>query len=225
MSVRSINRTIIFLAAVFCLGEMPAQSPGFRFGPRVGIGICRFSRLPGFEMETGPAVQVGLVASHQFNERWGLEFAPMTSFYGANPKGHVQDGVDTTGRPRLFSYREEYRLGIVEFPVMAKIGFNMGVIRVSQLAGVSLGLNMFGIHSRRYDDHRYNEKHSYSDHVVRGIRHGAIAAVGGFCFELELGKGILGLDVRLNKTISPIGRIDGSKFTTESATFGISWKQ
>ena len=51
---------------VFITTAVMAQSPGFRFGPRVGMGSARFTGIAG--MSDGFAAQLQLVASKQLTD-------------------------------------------------------------------------------------------------------------------------------------------------------------
>jgi hypothetical protein len=225
-------RGLIFSVSTFLVctivsvTECRAQSPGFRFGPRLGIGACRLSSLPGMDMGVGRAVQIGLVANRQITRYFGIEFCPLTAFYKANGTGNARDGVDSTGRARLFSFREDYKIGSVEFPLYAKFSIGGGPVYFTQLGGFSVGMNMFGIRSRQYDDAYYNQKHGYWDHFIHGIEDAAAAVVLGFGIEYETKKGgVLALDLRMSHTVSRMGEIDGKNFNSECATIGLSWKK
>jgi hypothetical protein len=200
-----------------------SQTPGFKFGPRFGFGGSEFTKISNVNSHYVPAVQMGLMARKQFTNFFAVEICPTVSVYGARTYGTEQGGYDTLGRPLYYDYKDNFRIGVVEFPFLAKFSLPVRHFYVDAFAGPSISVSMFGTHSRKYEDDRYNFDHGFTGISIRELYDGCYAGVFGIGVEREMKKGCLGIDISLHHLFTPLGKIEGSKFYVESYTLGVSW--
>jgi hypothetical protein len=211
---------IIFILFPFFL---QAQTPGFKFGPRIGIGISQFTRMDNVHSENVAALQIGLCARKQLTKYFALEFCPMVGTYGGRTLGSEQDGYDSLGNPQLYTYRDNLRVGVVEFPLMVKFSVGVNKFYVDAFFGPSVCVTMFGIHSRNYDDDKYNPGHGYSGVSIRNLYDGCYSGIAGIGIEKETAKGVFGVDLRIHQLLTPMGKIEDSKFYIGACTLGVTW--
>ncbi len=212
---------ILLLVVLLFATGLPAQTPGFRFGPRVAAGASCFTGLPG--MTNGTALQVGILTSKQLTDYFSVQFSPLVGMYGANRMSGETDGILPSGRARVYTYWDKYYVCSVEFPLLARFSFGFRNVYFGVFAGPSLGFNMGGVRSKRYDDPAYNAKNGYGGHTMHDIRRGMYSGVAGTGVEIETGKGVMSIDLRIHHTFSPMGQIEGSYFSARAATIGMAW--
>ncbi len=217
--MRAVRIVFLFFVSLNAV----AQTPGFRFGPRIGFGMSDFSKLPGERNKNVFALQIGLMACKQLNENFAVEVCPQVATYGSRSDGIEQNGVTKSMAPALYSFHDDFRVGVVEFPFFAKYSVPINKIYVNAFAGPEICMNMFGAHSRTYDDKQYNFDHGFSGYSIKDLNDRCYAAVLGFGAEKEIGKGFLGLDMRLQYPLSPSGKIEMSRFYVQAGTLGITW--
>ena len=202
-----------------------AQAPDFKFGPRFGSGVSDFTKMPDLHSQQVPAFELGLVADRQLKNYFGLEIKPMFSVYGSRTKGMELWGYDKLGNPIYYTFSDIYQVAVVEFPFLAKFGFQVNHLYFNTFFGPSVCADMFGMHSRRYDDENYNFDHGFTGIHIKELYDGCYAGIFGIGVERKMKTGTLGFDITAHKQITPMGKIEGSKFYVQSCTVGISWMQ
>jgi hypothetical protein len=215
----------LVLLLLFSPLAISAQTPGFKFGPRIGFGVSKFTGLDNAHAENAAALQIGLTARKQLTSYFSIEFCPLVGTYGSRARGIEQDGVDSLGNPIIYTCHDEFRVGVVEFPVLAKFSVGIHHVYINAFFGPSICVNMFGMHSKRYDDERYNFDHGFTGYSIRELYDGCYSGVAGIGIEKETKKGILGFDMRLHQSLTPMGKIENSKFYIGTLTVGITWLQ
>lgn len=214
-------KTRILLFVLICAGTLHAQSPGFRFGPRFGIGASQFTHMPGATSKL--AVQANLVASKQLTTFFAVQFCPWTGMFGSDRQGIVQDAAPT-GRARLYTYHDSYHVFSVGFPLLAKFSVPMGHnFYLSVFAGPSITFNMGGTHTKQYDDPMYNQRDGYVSHPMDDLARSMNSGIVGCGLEFETAKSIIGLDVQWNEYLPPVGQLEGTPYGARSLMVGISW--
>ncbi len=216
MSARSVIFIILLSAGVSSF----AKPPDFSFGPRIGIGRCRFTDMPK-SGEPGVALQASIEANWQFKKFFAVEFSPGVSLYNAKIKKWVQDGTNNLGGPMLYFYKDIYSIYSVEFPLAVKFSVRYNKFSLHGFFGPGIGLTMGGTHSKIFDDKAYNP--GYSGHSMRDLQSSFYLYAAGMGVEFQSKRGIWGIDFQIQHT-GPIAKSDGSEFSAQGATIGISWK-
>ena len=211
---------ILFLLFPFFL---QAQTPGFKFGPRFGAGISQFTNMDNVHSENTLALQVGLCARKQFTNYFAIEFCPLVGTYGGRTVGSEVGGYDTLGHPIFYRVKDDFRVGAVEFPLKAKLSLDIGNYYLDFFVGPSICVNMFGSHSRKYDDEKYNSGHGFTGVSIKDLYDGCYAGIAGIGIEKETAKGVFGVDVSWHQMLTPMGKIENEKFYVGTCTLGVTW--
>lgn len=215
-------RTLYLLLFVAGIGlRAAAQEPGYYFGPRLELGQAQFTGQPGFY--DGLAVQVGLTSSRQFTESFALQFVPFIGVYNGQRQNGEGDGVHPNGLRKILTYRDKYNIYSVEFPVLVKFSGGFQRAHFSIFGGPSLGYIMGGTRSKRYDDPVANAGHGYSGHAMDGLKRGMYSGEIGVAAELKATRGLLAIDFRIHRNLSPLGRLEGEYFSAHMMTVGLAW--
>ena len=212
-----------FLAFIFIFSAVAgmAQSPGFRFGPRIGMGSARFTGLSG--MSDGFGAQLSFVASKQLTPYFAVQLCPMVSMYAVQRRMEAHDGVTATGKSQVYIYRDKYQVYTVEFPLLAKLGKGFGNVFTTVYAGPSFGCPMGGSHSKIFEDETYNAKYGFAGHELDGLKDNVYSGVAGLGAEFDAGKSVIGLDFRITHAFTRFGSIEGENFSAQSFTIGFTW--
>src|ERR1041385_1405138 len=208
-------RSFTFFVLFFIATTATAQSPGFRFGPRIGLGSTRFTGVPG--MSDGFAGQLQFVASKQLTPYFAIQFCPMTAMYTSQRMMEAHDGTPT-GRSMVYTYRDKYQVYTVEFPLLAKFSKSAGPAFIHVFTGPSFGCPMGGSHTKKFEDEIYNAKYGFVGHELDGLRDNFYSGNFGFGVEYPIGNSVIGLDFRLTHAFSPFGTIEEFNFAAQSAT-------
>jgi hypothetical protein len=214
-------RICFFFILFFLTTPVIAQSPGFRFGPRIAMGSARFTGIEG--MTDGFAAQVQFVASKQLTPWFGIQLCPMIAMYEAQRRMEMTDGTTATGKRRVFFYRDKYQVYTVEFPLLAKFSKGFGNTFVNVFTGPSFSCPMGGLHTKIFEDEYYNSTLGYSGHELTHLRENVYSGVFGIGVEYCAGRSTFGLDFRITHAFTNFGSIEGESFSARSATIGFTW--
>jgi hypothetical protein len=198
-----------------------AQTPGFYFGPRVGLGQAQFTGQSGFS--DGLALQVGVQSTKQFNEHIAVQFTPYIGLYNGQRNNGEFDGVHPNGTRRVLQYQDKYNIFSVEFPLYAKFTSGFRNMHIGVFGGPSLGYIMAGTRSKQYQDPVYNSKHGYGGHAMDDLKRGMYSGDLGVSVELQAVRGILSIDFKYHHNFTPLGRLEGVYFSANTKTVGLTW--
>ena len=198
-----------------------AQEPGYYFGPRLELGQAQFTGQAGFY--NGVAVQVGLTSSRQFTESFALQFVPFIGVYNGARQNGEGDGVYPNGARKILTYRDKYNIYSVEFPLLVKFSGGFRRAHFSVFGGPSLGYLMGGTRSKRYDDPDADASMGYGGHAMDDLKRGMYSGEVGVCTELKGTRGLLVIDFRIHRNLSPLGRLEGTCFSAHMMTVGLAW--
>jgi hypothetical protein len=212
---------VLFFVLVFSTTAVSAQSPGFRFGTRIGMGSARYTGIPG--MSDGFAGQFQFVGSWQFTSYFGIQLCPTTAMYTSQRMMETHDGVTTTGRSMEYMYHDKYQVYTVEFPLLLKSSKSAGKFLINVFAGPSFGCPMGGSHSKVYENEYYNAKYGFTGHALDNLNDNFYSGVAGFSIEYPVRKSLLGLDFQITHPFTRFGSIGDFNFSAQSATIGFSW--
>jgi hypothetical protein len=215
-------RTLYLLFLTFLFGvKLDGQEPGYYFGPRLELGQAQFTGQNGFY--DGLAMQIGLTSSRQFNQGFAVQFVPFIGLYNGQRSTDEGDGVYPNGSRKFLTYRDKYNIYSVEFPLLVKFSGGFRRAQFSIFGGPSLGYIMGGTRSKQYDDPDHNEKHGYSGHTFEDLKRGMYSGEIGVASELKGTKGLLAIDFRIHRNLSPLGRLEGTYFSAHMMTVGLAW--
>ena len=217
MGVRVGFFSILFFITISAV----AQSPGFRFGPRIGMGSARFTGITG--MSDGFGAQVQMVASKQLTPWFAIQFCPMIAMYGAQRRMEMHATPTAIGRSSVFPYREKYQVYTMEFPLLVKFSKGFGNMFVHVFTGHSFTCPMGSSYSKTFEDEYYNSLLGFSGHQLKHLRDNVYSGVFGMGVEYAAGKSTVGLDFRLTHAFTNFGSIEGVNFAAHSATIGFTW--
>jgi hypothetical protein len=209
------------IAFLFITHLCSAQSAGFRYGVRFGIGQANISGA-GIGNQTGKlALNAGLTSSFQFNKHLGLN----ADFLFVS-KGSRASGTTSTGGlfPSNYKYEESYKLYYFEIPVMAKLSIGFSNLHLKAFAGPSINFNLKGTQTRTYEDQNFNNNSGFSDRKIPGLQLMEFAGVAGAGFDVEMGnKQILFLDARYNWALNSFGVINGNNAYNNYFSVGVGY--
>lgn len=214
-------KKILFFVLFFITTTAIAQSPGFRCGPRVGMGSARFTGIAG--MSDGFAAQLQFVASKQLTSYFAVQLCPMTAMYVTQRRMEAHDGTTASGKSRVFIYRDKYQVYTVEFPLLVKLSKGFGNIFTNIYAGPSFGCPMGGSHSKIFEDETYNAKYGFVGHELDNLKDNFYSGVAGVGVEYPVKKSVISLDFRVTHTFTRFGSIEGENFSAHSFTIGFTW--
>jgi hypothetical protein len=214
------TKFIPFFILVLIATKAAAQTPGFRFGPRIGLGSARFTGIKG--MSAGFSGQLQFVASKQLTSYFAIQFCPTTAMYTSQRMMQMHDWM-ATGRSQAFTYRDKYQVYAVEFPLLMKFSKSAGPALINVFTGPSFGCPMGGSHSKIFEDETYNSKYGFVGHELDGLKENVYSGVFGVGIDYPVGNSILGLDFRLTHAFTRFGNIEGENFAAQSATIGFTW--
>lgn len=206
---------------MLCTCGLYAQEPGYYFGPRLELGQAQYTGQTGFY--DGVAVQLGLTSSRQFTDAFALQFVPFVGLYNGARQNGEGDGVYPNGARKILQYRDNYNIYSVEFPLLVKFSGGFQRARFSIFGGPSLGYIMGGTRSKQYQDEAYNAEHGYSGHAMDDLKRGMYSAEIGVASELKATRGLMVIDFRIHRNLSPLGRLEGSYFSAHMMTVGLAW--
>lgn len=209
-----------FILCFFSISGI-AQSPGFRFGPRIAMGSAQFTGIQG--MTDGFAGQAQLVASKQLTPWFAVQLCPMIGMYVTQRRMEMHATPISTGRSGVFVYREKYQVYTMEFPLLAKFSKGFGNTFVNVSTGPSFSCPMGGSHSKTFEDEYYNSTLGFSGHELNELRDNVYTGVFGVGVEYAAGRSTLGLDFRLTHAFTNFGSIEGNNFAAHSVTLGFTW--
>lgn len=198
-----------------------AQSPGFRFGPRIGMGSARFTGIQG--MSDGFGVQAQVVASKQLTPWFAIQLCPMLGMYVTQRRVEMYATPASTGKSSAFPYREKYQVYTMEFPLLVKFSKGFGNTFVNVFTGPSFTCPMGSSYSKTFEDEYYNSLLGFSGHQLKHLRDNVYSGVFGMGVEYAVGKSTVGLDFRLTHAFTDFGSIEGVNFSAHSATIGFTW--
>jgi hypothetical protein len=216
--MKIIIHVLFFLALCTAVS---AQEPGYYFGPRLELGQAQFTGQDGFY--SGVALQFGLTSSKQFTEDIAIQFVPHVGIYNGTRLKGEPDGVYPNGSRKILTYRDKYNIYSVEFPLYLKFSGGFQRARFSIFGGPSLGYLMGGTHSKHYDDAAYDADHGYSGHAMKDLKRGMYSGDIGVAVELKETHGLVAIDFKIHRNLSPLGRLDGTYFSAHMMTVGLAW--
>ena len=82
---------------------------------------------------------------------------------------------------------------------------------------------MGGTRSKTYDDPDYNADHGYAGHSMEDLKRGMYSGEVGVAAELNAERGLLAIDFRIHRNLSPLGKLDGTYFSAHMVTVGLAW--
>lgn len=211
---------LLLVTSAFCF-RLYGQEPGYYFGPRLELGQCQFTGQSGFY--DGLAMQIGLTSSRQFNQGFAVQFVPFIGLYNGQRSTDEPDGVYPNGARKVLTYRDKYNIYSVEFPLLVKFSGGFQKTRFSIFGGPSLGYLMGGTRSKQYDDPDHNADNGYSGHTMHDLKRGMYSGEVGVASELKGAKGLLVIDFRIHRNLSPLGQLEGNYFTAHMMTMGLAW--
>lgn len=210
---------ICIFSAIFV--RLVGQEPGYYFGPRLELGQTEFTGQHGFY--NGLAIQIGLTSSRQFNEGFAVQFTPFVGMYNGQRQNGEGDGVYPNGTRKILTYRDKYNIYSVEFPLLVKFSGGFRKAQFSIFCGPSLGYLMGGTRSKQYDDPAHNADHGYVGHEMKELKRGMYSGEVGIATELKGTKGLLAIDFKIHRNLSPLGQLDGAYFSAHMMTVGLAW--
>ncbi len=213
----------LYLFILSCTLVVPlfGQEPGYYFGPRLELGQAQFTGQTGFY--NGLALQIGLTSSRQFTESFAVQFVPFIGVYNGQRQNGEGDGSYPNGTRKVLTYRDKYNIYSVEFPLLVKFSGGFRRAHFSVFGGPSLGYIMGGTRSKQYDDANHNAEHGYSGHAMEDLKRGMYSGEIGVATELKSAKGLVVIDFRIHRNLSPLGRLEGNYFTANMMTIGLAW--
>jgi hypothetical protein len=214
---------LVFLPAFLLITHVGfAQSPGFRYGARIGIGQAKISGASIVNQTGRLAFNAGLTANYQFNNHVGLS----ADFLFTSKGSRASSSETKSGffNSTTYNYEEIYKLYYFEIPIMAKVSVGFSNFHPKIFVGPSINFNLLGTQTRTYEDPNYNTDHGFSDRKIPGLQLMEFSGVVGAGFDVEMAnEKILFLDIRYNSALNSFGIINGRSAYNNYFTVGVGY--
>jgi len=200
----------IWMISLSFTSSLVSQVEGFHVGGRFGLGessiVCE-----GLQNNTGKlAVSGGVTANYQVTKYLGLNADFLLTSSGAKASGSTRES-GILGTEQSYSYRDRVDIVNAEVPLTGQLSVWFGDLFVRAYAGPGMNFNLLGVQTRVYDNENYNNGHGFINREFEQKNNISYSMIYGLGFgALSEKDQLYFLDLRLNRGISPAGKINNA---------------
>lgn len=208
---RNISALVLFTALLLIPGFIKAQSTGFHYGARFGLGESKVN-LENTSATNGKlALSLGAATTYRFNDYLGLNADFLFTSKGGTMNGAVTESV--LGVQRTYTYEDRFNLFYAELPVTGQLRLPLSDdFALKAFVGPSVNFKLLALQSRQYDDDDYDRNNGYSDREMDRVETMEYTLVYGAGIEVQgQDSRTFFIDFRRNDALDGIGFINNQR--------------
>lgn len=198
----------------------------FNYGAHFSIGTTQLSDQDNNNIQYSSKLYVGggATASYMFNSLIGLQVEAGFGINNGASNGEEVVGKTIFNQDILEEFNDDYTLGYIKIPILAKLSLGNESFKFNVLGGASSNFNFIALKSRSYKDQNYDDDNGYSQQTMNEAETFVPSIVGGIGLQARSQESSwYFIDFRYESSLNSVTKIDNTSPSLNSYTISLGY--